>query len=359
MKALRWHARGDVRVDDVPMPHPGDHDVLLKVEYSGICGSEVHEYVAGPIFIPLEPHPLTGRCAPQILGHEFGGRVVSVGSAVLDLQAGDLITVDPIVACGVCNTCRRGRSNLCEKLAYYGAIGDGGHAEYAVVHAANAVKLPANIPTELVAFAEPAGVAFHAVNQAGVQPGSTVVVLGGGPIGQLVVQYARLAGAARVFLTEIAPARIACARSIGVVDEVFNPVETDVVAAVLDLTRGEGADHVIECSGGSRTGMLADTAAQAIELTRPEGVTAIVGTFAGVTEIHFNTVVIMERRIVGSWVWHSHSEYQRAMEMVILGKIQVRPLISRTVTIDRAVPDGIQELQFNKDSQMKILVDLR
>ncbi len=358
MKALRWHDKGDIRVDDIPTPGPGPDEVVVKVSYSGICGSEVHEYLAGPIFVPLDPHPLTGTMAPQTLGHEFGGTIMETGKEVQVIQKNQLVTINPILACGQCPSCLRGRPNLCEKLAYYGAIGNGGHAEYAVVKAANCLPMPEGIPGEYVAFGEPAGVAFHAINQAGIEAGSTVVVLGGGPIGQLAAQYARLAGAGKIFLTEIAPYRIELAKKIGAVDEVFNPVETDVTEEILSATKGHGVDCAIECSGGSKTGLLQDTAALAAELTRPEGIAVIVGTFAAPTDFHFNNIVLMERRVMGSWVWHTHEEYSEAMKHIVDGRVQVLPLISKKVEIERAVSDGIQAIHLNRDEEMKILVDL-
>ena len=212
MKALRWHGKGDIRIDDIPTPTPGTDEVLIKVTYSGICGSEVHEYLAGPIMIPLEPHPLTGSQAPQTMGHEFGGHIVEKGSSVTWPDVGQCVTVNPILACGQCVNCGRNRPNLCDNLAYYGLIGDGGHAEYAVVKAAACVPLMDGAQDEYVAFGEPAGIAAHAVNQARLEPGSTAAVIGGGPIGQLTAQYARSAGAEKIYLTEIAPFRIESAK---------------------------------------------------------------------------------------------------------------------------------------------------
>ncbi|MBU0651740.1 MAG: 2,3-butanediol dehydrogenase [Proteobacteria bacterium] len=358
MKALRWHDKEDIRVDEIPIPKPGPDEVLIKVMFSGICGSEVHEYLAGPIFIPLEPHPLTGTQAPQIMGHEFGGRIVELGSNVKEIARDTIVTVNPVLSCGKCKSCLRGHLNLCEQLAYYGLIGNGGHAEYAVVKAANCVPIPNDVPTEYVAFGEPAGVAYHAVNQAQVKDGSSLVVIGGGPIGQLVVQYARQAGAEKIFLTEIATSRINLAKKIGDVDEVFNPIDCNVMDEILARTEDQGVDCAIECCGGGKTGMLEDTAAQAVELTRAEGAAVIVGTFAEPTEFHFNNIVLMERKVVGSWVWQTQREYSKAMQMIVEGNVKVLPLITRKVRIEDALSDGIQTLHLHKDEHLKILVDL-
>jgi len=358
MKALRWHGKGDIRIDEIPTPVPGPDEVLIKVTYSGICGSEVHEYLAGPIMIPLEPHPLTGSKAPQTMGHEFGGNIVEKGSNVTSPDIGQCVTVNPILACGQCANCRRNRPNLCEKLAYYGLIGDGGHAEYAVVKAVSCIPLAHGVPGEYVAFGEPAGIAAHAINQARLKSGSTVAVIGGGPIGQMMVQYARAAGAEKVYLTEIAPFRIELAKKIGAVDKTLNPIETDVAEEILSLTGGQGVDYAFECCGGIKKGKLENTATQAVELTRVEGTTVIVGTFSEPTNFHFNNIVFMERMVIGSWVWHSNEEYASALQKIVDGTIQVLPLISNKVRVEKAVDDGIVVLSHNKDNHMKIVVDL-
>jgi len=218
--------------------------------------------------------------------------------------------------------------------------------------------MPAGVAPEFLAFGEPAAVAFHALIQGGMEPGKTVAVIGGGPIGQLAAQYARQLGAAKVVMTEVAPSRINYAQQIGAADAVLNPVKSDVVSEILAMTEGEGVDLAVECSGGVRTGMLQDTALQAVEVTRAEGTTVVVGTFAGPSEIHMNSIVLMERRIIGSWVWHSADEYRQAMAMIVDGRVQVMPLITRRIGLEDAVEQGIRELHLNRDDHVKILIAL-
>ena len=282
---------------------------------------------------------------------------MELGSEVEWLSPGTMVTVNPIISCGECSPCRRGRPNLCEKLAYTGIIGDGGHAQYAAVKAANCIALPPELFHESVVFGEPCGCAYHAVRQAEIRPGSCVLVLGGGPIGQLVVQYAKLAGAGIVYLSEIESNRAQVAERIGVVDEVFNPLDVDLMEEILERTDGLGVDYAIECCGSNKTGMLEDTASQAVELTRSEGTTVVLGTFSEPSTFHFNNLVLMERHVVGSWVWHSHDEYREAMKAVVAGKVKVLPLISKRVRIESAVSDGIKTLSTDKNSAMKIVID--
>jgi threonine dehydrogenase-like Zn-dependent dehydrogenase len=208
-----------------------------------------------------------------------------------------------------------------------------------------------------VIFSEPAGCAFHAVKQAGIGHGSCVLVLGGGPVGQLVAQYARLAGASTVHLSEIERSRAEVAQQMGAVDEMLNPLDVDLMEEILQRTDGLSVDFAIECCGSNKTGILEDTASQAVELTRSEGTTVVLGTFSKPSEFHFNNLVLMECRVIGSWVWHSHEEYREAMKAVVSGQIQVSPLISKKVRIESAVSEGIKALSIDKSSAMKIVID--
>ena len=168
MKAAKWYAKKDIRVENVPEPTaPKRDEVKIKVAWCGICGSDLHEYLAGPIFIPTQPHPLTGAQAPLILGHEFTGTVVEVGSDVTTVRVGDLVAPDACQHCGVCVTCREGRYNVCEKLAFTGLMADGAFAEYVNVPAELCYVLPPNFDPQAGSLIEPLATGFKAVRLAG------------------------------------------------------------------------------------------------------------------------------------------------------------------------------------------------
>lgn len=179
MKALRWHGVRDLRLDNIEEPTAEKDKVKIKVEWCGICGSDLHEYTAGPIFIPTEaPHPLSGGKAPIVLGHEFSGRVVEVGEEVTKVQVGDRVVVEPIYACGKCAACKQGTYNLCKKMGFYGlAGGGGGFSEYALVPEAMLHKIPEVVSYEQGALVEPSAVALHAVRQSKLKVGDKVAVL--------------------------------------------------------------------------------------------------------------------------------------------------------------------------------------
>src|ERR1700722_9874970 len=197
MRAARFYSARDIRIDEVPEPDQdlGARDVVVKPRWCGICGTDLHEYMAGPIIIPVEPAPTTGGRA-QIMGHEFSGEVLAVGSEVSHLGPGDRISVMPLAYCGECYYCRRGLNNLCPRMACVGLMTPwGGFAEVAVVQDYQAWPLPESVSYEQGAVIEPAAAAAYGVERGQVRAGDTVLVTGGGPIGALAVLAAFAAGA--------------------------------------------------------------------------------------------------------------------------------------------------------------------
>ena len=216
MKAARWHRRGDVRVEDVPCPSPGPGELLLRVSWCGICGTDVEEFLAGPTIIPVEvPNGLTGRVAPITLGHEFVGSVAAFGEGVTGFELGERVAPEVVLFCGRCFFCRRHEYALCLNWAALGLMADGGLAEYAVVPAFSCARLPASLPDEEGALIEPTEVAVRAVRKSDLRLGESVAVVGGGTIGLLVLQVARAAGAGAAYLIEPRPSRRELGLSLG------------------------------------------------------------------------------------------------------------------------------------------------
>lgn len=349
MKAAVWHGKKDVRVEEVPEPPaPGPGEVKIKVHWCGICGSDLHEYVAGPIFIPTTaPHPLTGKKAPLTLGHEFSGEVVEVGEGVTNVNIGDRVSPDACHYCGTCFMCKLNRYSTCEKLAFTGLMADGAFAEYVNVPAYTLYKLPPEIPSEIGALVEPIAVGIHAMRRGHVLEGDTVAILGAGTIGLVTLQAARAAGASKVFSIEMAKARKEFAQKLGAT-AVIDPTETDVVEEVRRLTGGLGADVAIECIGGEKTGP------QAVELVRRGGKAVIVGIFEKPSQLHFNELVFFEKEVVGSLAYYG--EFDTAISLLADGRIVGEPLITGKIKLDDIVEKGFEELIAHKESNIKILV---
>lgn len=349
MKAAVWHGRKDVRVDEVPEPPaPGPGEVKVKVHWCGICGSCLHEYIAGPIFIPVDaPHPLTGKKAPLIMGHEFSGDVVEVGPGVTNVQVGDRVAPDACQYCGTCYMCKRNRYSLCEKLAFTGLMADGAYAPYVNVPAYTLYKLPPEISYEIGALVEPIAVGVHAVRRGNLLEGDTVAILGAGTIGLVTLQAAKAAGASKIFSIEMAKARKEFAEKLGAT-AVIDPSKTDPIEEVRRLTGGLGVDVAFECIGNDKTGP------QTAQLIRKGGKAVIVGIFEKPSQLHFNELVFNEKEIVGSLAYYG--EFDTAISLLADGRIVGEPLITGKIKLDDIVEKGFEELIAHKESNIKILV---
>ena len=210
MRAVRFHAAKDIRVEDVPEPSGelAHDDVLIAPCVTGICGTDLHEYLAGPIVTPVEPHVYTGVTNPQILGHEFSAKVLAVGSGVTHVAAGDRISVQPLLSPRNDYYGKRGLYHLSPSMGCVGlSWAWGGMAEKAVIKDYNAQPIPDGITDEQAAMIEPAAVALYGVDRGGVAAGSTVLVSGAGPIGALTVLAAKAAGASVIIVSEPNPNR--------------------------------------------------------------------------------------------------------------------------------------------------------
>lgn len=292
MQALRWHGVKDVRVDDIAEPATLKGKVKIKVKWCGICGSDLHEYAAGPIFIPQNsPHSLTEEKAPIVMGHEFSGQVVEVGDGVTKCEEGDRVVVEPIFACGTCTACKQGKYNLCEQLGFLGlAGGGGGFSEYVTVDEHMVHKIPDTVSFEQGALVEPAAVALYAVRQSQFNVGDQAVVFGTGPIGLLVIEALKASGASKIYAVELSTERRQRAEQLGAI--ALNPAEVNVVEKIQRLTDG-GADVSFEVTG------VPIVLTQAIESTKLNGQTMIVSIFEKEASFQPNLVVMRERNIAG------------------------------------------------------------
>ena len=346
MKAARWHAAKDIRVEDIDEPQVTPGDIKIKVAWTGICGSDLHEYLAGPIFIPVgENHPLSHDKAPITMGHEYCGEITELGEGVEGFEVGDRVTVEPIYHCGKCDACREGKYNLCKDLGFVGLSGGaGGFAAYSVVPAHMAHKMPDGLSMEQGALVEPAAVALHAVRVSAFKAGDTAAVFGAGPIGLLVVEALRAAGAAQVYVVEPSPERRAKAMELGAT-RAMDPTETDVVAEIRKATGG--VDVAFEVTG------VPQVLAQVIDSTRHEGQALIVSIWESEAAFQPNTVVLSERTIKGTIGYRN--VYPAVMELMTRGFFQAENLVTKRIEIDDIVAEGFEALVSEK-SQVKILV---
>ncbi|WVT74854.1 zinc-dependent alcohol dehydrogenase family protein [Sinorhizobium chiapasense] len=320
MKTLRLEGIGRLTLADVERPLPGPHDLLVRVEACGICGTDRH-LLHGEF--PSKP--------PVTLGHEFCGIVEAVGAEVSDIAIGARITGDPNIACGACPQCHAGRVNLCRNLQAIGIHRDGGFAEYVLVPRKQAYEIPSNLDPVHGAFCEPLACCLHGVDMAGIRAGSSVVVLGGGVIGLLVVQLARLAGATTVILSTRQAQKRRLAEEVGATATV-DPSSADIVERIAGkdgLVPG-GVDVVIECAG------VAETVRQSTRLAKAGGAVVILGVMpqGETVEIEPFDILFRELRVLGSFI--NPFVHRRAADLVASGVIEIDKLISRRVTLDEA-----------------------
>lgn len=357
METAIYHGRGDVRVEDVEEPTgPDSEEVRVAVDACGICGSDLHEYAAGPILVPdEEPHPVTGESLPIPIGHEFAGEVIEVGDGVTTTSVGDRVAVNPIIYCGSCRSCAEGKYHLCDVAGFIGLSGDGGGlSEEVVVPEEKVVRLPESVPTEHGALVEPFSVGLHAIHTSELSIGDSVAVYGTGPIGLTVVQAARAAGADAIYTVEPQDSRRALAGEVGA-DDTFDPTTTDAVERIRARTDG-GVDVAFEVAG------VEQTVQDAIATTASGGNVTVVSAFEDRVEVDPNELVMGERTIRGTLAYEggprSDQEFGTVVSMFESGELDPEPLISSRIELENLVEDGFETLLDPEREAVKILVEL-
>jgi (R,R)-butanediol dehydrogenase/meso-butanediol dehydrogenase/diacetyl reductase len=335
-------------LEDVPeAPAPGPGEVKIKVGWVGVCGTDLHEYAAGPIFMPIEPHPLTGKCAPLITGHEFAGIITQVGPGIDKFKPGDRVTADSATWCGECWACQRREYSLCDKCAYLGLGRDGVFAEYVTMPADGVFHIPDELSLQKASFCEPTAVAIHALRRGRMIAGESVLVIGAGNQGLLSWQILKHSPAFKVFVVARKGMRSDLARQLGA--EVLDPTEIDVVAEVKKRTGGDGVDVTIETAGQP------GTVAMAINATRKQGRIVEVGIFEKPVSLELNDLVFNERELIGTM--NNGGEFPQAIQMLADGRVDPTPMISNRIPLEEVVEKGFKECINNKASNIKVIVN--
>ena len=349
MKAAVWHTAKDVQVEQRAEPGPpGPDEALVEVAYCGICGTDLHEYVDGPHFIP---HDQAGAAAPAILGHEFCGTVLAVGGPGGRVKPGDRVAVHPAQYCQQCRYCQSGMVQLCNQASWLGLGGAwGGLAQRAVVKQYQCFLLPESVSFEQGALVEPAAVTRQGVSRGGVQPGDVVLVTGGGPIGQLAALNARAAGAREVYLSEVVPVRRELAARNAEPDRVFDPARENVPELVRALTGGDGVDVAIEAAGNERA--LHD----ALAATRKDGTVVQIAIHGRPVSLHpALELTIPARRLIGS-LGYTPRDYEHVIGLMAAGKLPAERLITSVIPLEDLIELGMDDLVRPDTRNVKILV---
>lgn len=340
--AAVWYGARDVRVETRKSAPIKADEVRIKVAKCGICGSDLHEYVDGPHAIPVSlPHKISGRQAPIILGHEFSGTVLEVGHAASGLTVGQRVAVEPEYRCGICAACRRGDYNLCADMGFAGLMGDGGMAEEAVVPAYMVHALPDVVSFRQAAVLEPAAVALHAIRRSGLAAGMRCAVIGAGPIGLLLVQLAKLAGAREIAVSDISGSRLELAHELG-------------ATITVDAAHRSLADVVCDVDISFEAVGLQASLDQSFKVLRKGGRLVLVGLFGQRPMIDAFGLVNREIDLIASVGYRQL--YGDLIAMVASGIFDPSRIVTREIRLDCVVADGFEGLLRNR-SDVKILVN--
>ncbi|MFP5021432.1 2,3-butanediol dehydrogenase [Pseudonocardia phyllosphaerae] len=346
MRAVVYRGRGKIDIDDVAEAPVGAGQVRLRVGFNGICGTDLHEYFAGPIFIPDgDPHPLTGAELPLTLGHEFSGTVVEVGAGVDAVAEGDRVAVMPLYWCGTCDRCTAGRYNVCRQIGFHGLMSDGGMAETTVVPQHMLHRLPDDASLEMGALVEPMSVAYHAAKLGDLTPESTAVVFGAGPIGIGLWFALRGMGVEQVRVVEPSPTRRAAIERLGAAT--LDPAATDVPAAIADITGGRGADAAYDAAG-------VEPAVNTALATVGAGRTLVsVAIYEKPLTTELAQLVMNESRIQGS-LCYTAEDYAAVIDLMARGHYDPTGWVE-TIAMRDVVAEGFDALKDGR--KMKVLVD--
>ena len=338
MKASRFLGNKTFAVTDLPTPHAGPGELVLRNQVCGVCGTDVHIYHGEPGSADVNP--------PVVLGHEYSGEVVEVGEGVTGFAVGDHVTVDPNIYCGHCAYCQNGKKQLCPSMEAIGVTRDGGFAQYSRIPASQAFKLEPTVPWETAAMAEPLACCLHGIDLAGIQVGDKVCVVGGGAIGLLMVQLAKLSGASQIVLSEPNEKRRQVGLQVGA-NTALDPTRPDAQEAFAQVLDG-GANVVIECVGNvpavKSAFQFAGKGATVLLFSVPK----VDATF----DLPLFDVYKKELTIKGSFV--NPDTHARAVALINSGKVDFGPIITHRFTLDQ-LPEAIA-MQMS-DASIKVVVE--
>lgn len=340
MKAAVFYAKQDIRVEDRDIPKPGEGKVLIRNRAAGVCGTDVHIFHGEKGASDVNP--------PVVLGHEYAGEIVETGTGVTDLSVGDHVTIDPNIYCGICPACRNGKKQMCDHMQAVGVNFDGGFAEYSVVPAAQCLKVNKVLSFEAAAMSEPLACCIHGIDRAEIKAGDTVLIIGGGAIGLLMLQLAKLQGASTVILSEPVEMRRQAALQLGA-DYVINPMEEPLTEQLEKLVGTAGADVVIECVG------IPQAAVQALEAANRGATVVLFSVPSPDTMLEIRQFDIFKKELTIRGAFVNPDTHLRAVRLLNSGRIRTDLIITHRFPVSET-PAAILK-QTEKDS-IKVLVTM-
>ena len=339
MKQEVMTSPGEIEFRDIPIPELGTNEVLVKMMRIGVCGSDIHVYHG--------KHPYTDY--PVTQGHEVSGIIEKIGTNVKNLEAGDKVTIQPQVVCDQCYPCTHGKYHICDDLKVMGFQTTGAASEFFKVHSEKIIKLPDNMTYEQGAMIEPCAVAVHAVSKGGDITGFNILVLGAGPIGNLVGQTAKALGAKSVMITDLSDFRLNIAKEVEI-DYTINPTKQNISEEIEKAFGSDKADLIIECVGAN------ETIDAAIENARKGSDIVLVGVFGDKPSVDLGFVQDRELRLIGTLMYKT-ADYNKAIELVAAKEIKLEPLMTKHFSF-MDYGKAYKFIDDKKDKVMKVFIDV-
>jgi L-iditol 2-dehydrogenase len=341
MKAAVMHAPLDIRIEELPIPDIAEDEVLVKVMAVGICGSDLHYYEHGKIGRYVVEQPI-------ILGHECAGIVETVGAKVTRFKKGDRVAVEPGITCGRCPACKEGRYNLCPDVQFLATPPvDGAFVQYIKHREDFLFAIPDHLSYEEAAMVEPFSVGIHAANRAGITPGSTIAIMGMGPVGLMAVVAAKAYGAKQIIVTDLEPVRLQAAIRLGATTAI-NVRESDPLESVMKLTDGQGVDVAFETAGSPKA------LPAALRSVRKGGKLCVIG-LPPQEEIPLNIPLIADNEVSIFGVFRYANTYPRGISFLASGIADVQSLITDRYPLEQA-GEAMERARTNKSGSLKVVV---
>ena len=336
MKAIRLEAPREISCVEVGKPVPKQGEALIRIQAAGICGSDIGAFRGTNKLVSY----------PRIIGHELAGIIESISEDnSKGLQVGDKVIVDPYLYCGSCYPCRIGRTNCCNDLHVLGVHVDGGMAEYFCHPADMLIKMPDDMDWTDAAMAEPLTISLHGIHRGGLKAGEYCAIIGAGPIGLLAGMIAQAYGA-HVILLDLVQERLDFAREIGI-EFVINSGIEDAVKRIREITDGDMAQQVMECSGSNVA------IRSCLELVSHAGRVTLTGWPPKETSIPTDVITRKEIDIYGART--SAGEFEEAIELIYAGRVDVSKILTKVITLDEAA-ETICDIESNPGNYMKVVV---
>lgn len=337
MKAVLYKDIQVVKMSDIKRPIITNNEALIKVKYAGICGTDLH------IFDGLHPRAK----APLVMGHEISGIIEEINTERKDIKIGDRVAINPLISCGYCLPCKEGNPHLCPNLKLVGIDQNGGFEEYVKIKDDKLYKIPSSLPLDLAALIEPVAVAVHAVRKSKLLIGDKVVVIGGGPIGQLVALICRINGAPSIVLSEIKSERSNFAKKMGLITA---SSKEETIKKNMEMTKGEGSDIVYEVVG------IQETYNYITELVKIGGKIIIIGAANKSIALDMWKVYFGELTIIGIHVY-TPKDIEIGIELLNNYPKIFRPFISKIIEL-KDLKSELTGLIDGTSKAMKVLVEL-